>query len=382
MPERVITSWFDKAEYKSRLSKLQAELKQRNLDGLVTFLPETITWTTGFYTRAFTGFQLAVIPAEGEPTIMCRNVSLYYVERTYAFNQFELWKDGDDKTQKAIELIGLVLGSNSRLGIEAGAWSVSYNLYRSLMDGLPDVKWTDVGDMAAMLRVTKSPAEITYLRQAAVAAETGMTAGVEAAQVGSSERDIAAAVCAAMIKAGSDHAGPGVLSSGERANHLHGGATDRILEVGDTVQLEPTPHVRHYNARFMRTIKVAEASDEDFETVAKLIDIQDKALATVAPGVAATVPDGYYREGILDSGLADTYTNKTFYSVGMLMDPTDAEPLEANPVATWSFEAGMTFHSYLLVKDFGFSETILVTKDGYERLTKYPRKLIISGRGG
>ena len=382
MLEQVITSWFDKTEYNSRLSKLQSELKQRNLDGLVTFLPETITWTTGFYTRAFTGFQLAVIPTVGEPTIMCRNVSLYYVERTYAFNQFELWKDGDDKTQKAIELIKTVFGNNSRLGIEAGAWSVSYSLYQSLIDGLPDATWTDVGDMATMLRIVKSPAEIAYLRKAAVAAEVGMTAGVEAAQVGSCERDIAAAVCAGMIKAGSDHAGPGVLSSGERANHLHGGATDRILEIGDTVQLEPTPHVRHYNARFMRTVKVAEASDEDFEMAAKLIDIQDKALATVASGVAATVPDGYYREGILSSGLADQYTNKTFYSVGMLMDPTDAEPLEANPTATWSFEAGMTFHSYLLVKDFGFSETILVTEDGYERLTKYPRKLIISGQGG
>jgi Xaa-Pro dipeptidase len=93
------------------------------------------------------------------------------------------------------------------------------------------------------------------------------------------------------------------------------------------------------------------------------------------------VPDGQYREGIISSGLADQYTNKTFYSVGMLMDPTDAEPLEANPLATWSFEVGMTFHSYLLVKDFGFSETILVTEEGYERLTKYPRKLIVSGRG-
>ena len=381
MSEKVITSWFEKAEYNSRLSRLQSELKKRNLDGLVTFLPETITWTTGFYTRAFTGFQLAVIPAVGEPTIMCRNVSLYYVERTYAFSQFELWKDGDNKNQKAIELIRSVLGSNSRLGIEAGAWSVSYSLYQSLKDGLQDAKWIDVGDMAAMLRVIKSAAEIAYLRKAAVAAEAGMTAGVEAAQVGNCERDIAAAVCAAMIKAGSDHAGPGVLSSGERANHLHGGANDRILKFGDTVQLEPTPHVRHYNSRFMRTIRVAEAIDEDFETADKLIDIQDKALATVAPGVLATVPDGQYREGIIRSGLANQYTNKTFYSVGMLMDPTDAEPLEANPLATWSFEVGMTFHSYLLVKDFGFSETILVTEEGYERLTKYPRKLIVSGRG-
>ena len=78
-----------------------------------------------------------------------------------------------------------------------------------------------------------------------------------------------------MIRAGSDRPGPGVLSSGERALHLHGGYTDRVLERGDIVQLETTPCVRHYHARFMRPIKVVEATDEDHQTVETLVRIQD-----------------------------------------------------------------------------------------------------------
>ena len=61
-----------------------------------------------------------------------------------------------------------------------------------------------------------------------------------------------------------------------------------------------------------------------------------------------------------------------------MMDPTDADPLEATATSEWSFEVGMTFHSYLLVKDFGFSETIAVTENGFERLTQYPRQLFVS----
>lgn len=378
MSENVISSWFEKEEYKSRLKRVQSVLREQNLDGLLSFQPETITWTTGYYTRAYTGFQLVIIPAEGDPTIMCRNVSEYYIERTYAFQNYELWKDGDDKIQSAINLTARILGENARIGIEEDAWPVTYKLYKSLTSGIEGAEWVNMGDAITMLRVIKSPAEIEYQRRAAVAAEAGMTAGLEASIAGNNERDVSAAVCAAMIKAGSDHAGPGVLSSGERSLHLHGGATDRVLKQGDTVQLEPTPFVKHYNARFMRTIKVGEATDEDYKIAEQLINLQDKALETVAPGVPATTPDALYREAIMETGLVDKYTNKTFYSIGMLMDPTDAEPLEANPVSTWKFEVGMTFHSYLLVRDFGFSETIVVTEDGCERLTKYPRKLLVS----
>ncbi len=230
------------------------------------------------------------------------------------------------------------------------------------------------------MRLIKSPAEVEYQRRAARAAEAGMSAGVAGAVEGASEREMAAEICAAMVRAGSDRPGPGVLSSGERALHLHGGYTDRVLQPGDTVQLETTPHVRQYHARFMRPIKVGEATDEDYETVDKLIRIQDAALAEVRPGVAATIPDKVYRLGALDAGLLQKYTNKTFYSVGLLIEPSGGEALEAHPEATWSFAPGMTFHTYILARGFGMSETIVITPDGCERLTQFPRQLLVSGQ--
>ena len=96
--------------------------------------------------------------------------------------------------------------------------------------------------------------------------------------------------------------GPGVLSSGERAFHLHGGYNDRILQLGDHVQIETTPNVRYYHARFMRPIKAGQATDADHEFVQMLIAIQDRALAEVGPDVPAVVPDRLYREGVLEAG--------------------------------------------------------------------------------
>ena len=109
-----------------------------------------------------------------------------------------------------------------------------------------------------------------------------------------------------------------------------------------------------------------------------LIAIQDAALDEVRAGVAASVPDRIYRQGVLSAGLRDSYTNKTFYSVGLLLQPSGGEALEATPRCDWEFEAGMTFHTYVLAGGFGMSETIAVTGNGHERLTNFERRLFIT----
>jgi Xaa-Pro dipeptidase len=124
---------------------------------------------------------------------------------------------------------------------------------------------------------------------------------------------------------------------------------------------------------------VAEATDADHHLAELLVGIQDAALAEVRPGVPARVPDAIYREGVLSAGLRETYTNKTFYSVGLQLQPSGGEPLEAHPGADWAFEENMVFHSYVLARGFGMSETIRVTADGHERLTRFPRRLFVTG---
>jgi len=109
-----------------------------------------------------------------------------------------------------------------------------------------------------------------------------------------------------------------------------------------------------------------------------IIAVQDEALDAVRPGVAAAVPDAIYRRGILSRGLRKDHTNKTFYSVGLMFPPTGGEALEAAPDSAWTFEEGMVFHTYVLADSFGFSETIAITADGLEKLTRCPRELIVT----
>lgn len=370
--------WFEKAEYEQRLARVQQQLVEKGYDAMLAFMPESVTWITGFFTRAYSSFQFALIPASGEPTVICRDVEAYYLDSTCLYADRVLWSDSDDKTAVAVQAIRSRLGASPRLAIEMAAWPLSVARFNGIKAGLPDALMLDESQMLTQMRFIKSAAEIAYQRRAGKAAEAGMTAAIASAKVGVSEREMAAEICSAMIRAGSDLPGPGVMSSGERAYHLHGGYSDRVLAHGDIVQIETTPNVRHYHARFMRPIRVGQASDEDYRIVERLIAIQDAAMAEVRPGVAASLPDAIYRDGVMTAGLRDTYTNKTFYSVGLLLAPSGGEPLEAAPGCDWHFAPGMTFHTYVLARGFGMSETIAITEDGYERLTQYPRQLFIS----
>jgi Xaa-Pro dipeptidase len=357
---------------------VQAALRAKGHDALLAFMPETVTWLTGFFTRGYGSFQFAIVPVEGRPTVFCRDVEEYYLDATCVFPDRVMWTDSDDRIALAAHAIQSRLGPAPKLGVELAAWPLSVARYEGIRAALPGSVWADESRLVAEMRLIKSPAEVAYQRRAAKAAEAGMRAAVATAGVGVSEREMAAEICAAMIRAGSDLPGPGVLSSGERAFHLHGGYSDRVLARGDIVQVETTPNVRHYHARFMRPIKVAVASDEDHRAVERLIAIQDAALAEVRPGVPATVPDAIYRQGVLAAGLRETYTNKTFYSVGLLLQPNGGEPLEAEPRATWVFAPGMVFHTYVLARGFGMSETILITDTGHERLTQFERALFVA----
>ena len=372
--------WFEKSEYIIRLQRIQAELVALRLDGILLFQPESITWLTGFYTRGYASFQFVAVPKSGEPSICCRDVEEFHLDRTSVFEDRALWTDSDQPEAIGANMIKEKFGASSKLGIELSAWTLNVARFSLLEHFLSSTTFIDKSDLCAKMRLIKSKAEIELMRRAAVAAEAGMATAASMAFAGGTERELAAAVCKSVVSAGSDHPGPGVISSGPAAFHLHGSYTDRVFCVGDTIQFETLPCVRHYHARFMRPIKVEQTKPGDEAFVEKLIKIQDKALSEVGPGVAATVPDSIYRGEVLKSGLLHQYTNKTFYSIGLLLHPSGGETLEASPVATWSFQPGMTFHTYVLARDFGMSETIAITKTGYERLTKFSRELVVGGQ--
>ncbi len=196
--------WFPREDYLARVEKVRAELARTGQDALVAFLPETVTYLTGFFTRGYSSFQFAVIPLEGEPLLFCRDVEEYYLDATCVFPGRVMWTDSDDRIAVAARAIREAAGARAKLAVEMQAWTLSVARYDALRAALPETMWSDMSRFTTQMRFIKSPAEIAYQRAAGKAAEAGMAAGIASAKAGATEREMAAEICAAMIRAGSD----------------------------------------------------------------------------------------------------------------------------------------------------------------------------------
>ena len=103
----------------------------------------------------------------------------------------------------------------------------------------------------------------------------------------------------------------------------------------------------------------------------------------MVPGAEARAVDAILREGVLEAGLRPHYRNNTGYTLGYYFEqaPRTSDFTRLfTPEAAWRLEAGMTFHMYAsAAAGIAFSETVLVTDEGPERLTKLARKLFRCG---
>ncbi|MBT6609580.1 MAG: aminopeptidase P family protein, partial [Rhodospirillaceae bacterium] len=221
------------------------------------------------------------------------------------------------------------------------------------------------------------------MRKAAAIADTTMLRAVAAAVPGASSRTAAAVASSSFIELGADFGRTGPITVGRGWNFLHGKLSDDPLQLGDVLHLELVPKVSGYCARLMRPAVMGAPSAELSEAAAGLIEIQDRQIAAMVPGAVASEVDAIMREGAVDAGLRDDYVNNTGYTLGYYFEqaPRTSDFTRLfTPEAGWRLEAGMTFHMYTsAVAGIAFSETVLVTEDGPECLTKIERKLFQCG---
>jgi Xaa-Pro dipeptidase len=144
--------------------------------------------------------------------------------------------------------------------------------------------------------------------------------------------------------------------------------------------MELVPTVKGYSARLMRPTVIGPPSAVQAETARRLIEIQDEQLAAMKPGAVARDVDRICREGVLEAGLRETYDNITGYTLGYYA-PSGPRSSDFTriflPTSEWTLEAGMVFHMYTSARGMAFSETVLVTERGPERLTRLERQLFV-----
>ena len=374
---------FPAQEFHARAAALQARIRQEGADALLLTGPENIFWVSGRQTAGYFAFQALLVPADGTPLLLVRQLEETGARADVWFDDIHTWQDGQDP---AVELARLLRGQGiSRLATERAGWFVSPQMMGSLEAALGGIALVDGSGWVERLRMVKSPRELQAIRHAAQYAEAGMAAALSACRAGASENEIAAAMTAAAITAGSEAmAMEPLISSGPRSGIPHATWRRRQLGAGDGIFLELAASHDRYHAAPMRAAWVGTPPDAAQRMMDTSLRALDAALAALRPGEPCAAPHEVVQQIIDAAGFTAAFRKRSGYSMGAAFAPDWGEGaiLSLFTGVTTPLEPGMVSHLPITLRDYGrftvgVSETVIVTETGAEPLSTLPRQITL-----
>jgi Xaa-Pro dipeptidase len=374
---------FLEHEFSARQARARGAIQAAGHEALIVTSPENIYWLTGRQTAGYFAFQALIVPAEGEPTLLVRQLELAGSIANTWLDDIVAYQDGEEPAALLAQL--LREREISRPAIELAGWFLSPVLAQEIAVQTGIASMPDGSAILVPLRTVKSPAELTAIRHAADYAQAGLAAGIAACEAGTNENAIAAAMLDAAIRAGSEvMAMEPLVSSGPRSGLPHMTWRRRRLEVGDAVFLEMAGSHARYHAALMRTVWIGQPPIEARRMMDCSLSALDAALAEIKPGVPCSVPHEAAQRVIDAAGYTGAFRKRIGYSMGVAFAPDWGEGglLSLFSGVDRIIEPGMVFHLPATLRSYGVwtvgaSETVIVTENGAEPLSKLKRDLTI-----
>ena len=352
-------------------------MAERGIDLALFDEMEALFWLSG-YANSENRWRACLVPAKGEPFFVIRALDAAALRDRTWLTDITTFRDWDDPVTAVADAIAAHGFAEATIGIDHYSYGMPLERYARLTAALPRARFADIGRAAWELRLIKSPAEIALLRRAAAIADEAITAAAPTCRPGASQRDAMTAAMNCYLANGADPGPAGPITAGQGWDFLHRHTSDAPLECGDIVHLELTPRVQGYSGRIMRCVVVGGASAAQHEAAARIRALQDAQIAAMRPGAPANQIDALLREPMLRDGLRPSFDNISGYTLGYYhpAGPHTSDFTRCfHPAADWCIEASMVFHMYASAQGISFSETVLVTAEGPERLTQTPRIL-------
>lgn len=376
-PRSTSSFTFSESEYENRLRLVREKMSHAGADVLLVDCVEHMTYLFGYSPPAAI-YQAALLPVVGPPVAIVRALDAStFVEQSWLTDTilFRDWENPIDVLVQAFHERGW---ANSSIAVEFDSHFMPVKRFRSIERGLPEATFVDFSNVIWEIRLLKSDAEIACLRRAARIADNSIMAAINKSGEGVPERECAAAIYAEAMRTGADNTRLMLMAAGKRSDSLHGRLGDHVLESGDILHTELVPTFRGYGARVMRSTSIGAPDDVTASIAGQLIELQDRQFETMRPGAIAGDVDKILRESVIAAGLRKTYENFTGYTLGYVGLPRTSDFTRTFlPGDVWELEPRMAFHMYTSAGGLAFSDTILITNSGAERLTKTPRQLFV-----
>lgn len=374
-------SAFAKAEYDGRVARARALLQAAGIDVMIVTGPENIFYLTGQQTPGYYTFQALVLPVDGEPAFVIRQLEFFnFVSNTF-ISGAQVYGDGDQPVNFLVNVIKQRGWAGKRIGIDKRGWFLPIATYEALREQLGDI--SDAAGIIEQLRIVKSPAELEKMAVAAGYVDAGMRAGLAAVKLGGSDNDLVAAMMGQAIAAGSEYVGmEPLVSVGRRSGVPHGTWRRGKMATNQPIFLEMAACHDRYHAALMRCAWLGNAPQVAIDMEKTCQDGLQAAMDAIKPGEPCAAPHLACQAVIDRAGYTENFKKRAGYSIGISFAPDWGEGgiLSLYTGVTTELKPGMTFHIPVAVRIYGqftvgVSETVVVTESGCRALGRTERPM-------
>lgn len=361
----------------SKINQISTYLKEHNIDAAFITTPDNVFYVSGFRSNPHERLLGVLVFQDAEPLMILPQMEV--PDAKNAGWDFDVvgHQDTDQPWQLLKQAIENKKITPAQIAIEKSHMTVER--LEAIQELYPDVTFTRLDDQLNSMRVVKDANELAILREAAAYADYAIEVGVSEIAEGKTELEILMAIELALKKKGISHMSfDTMVLSGPKTASPHGKPGDRKIQKGDLVLFDLGVIYKGYCSDITRTVAFGEPSSKQKEVYETVRKAEQAAVDAVKPGVKAMELDKIARDIITEAGYGEFFTHRLGHGLGISVHEfpsvTGNNEMELIEGMVFTIEPGIYDPSITGVR---IEDDVVVTKDGVEVLTKYPKELVI-----
>ena len=248
---------------------------------------------------------------------------------------------------------------------------------RLMQKKLPKIRFVPASDIFKEIRMIKSAEEIERIRKAVKATERGIQAVLDASKPGVKNRELQLVYRTTVMQHGCM---PffGVIGTGTESavvNHL---PSEHVLQVGDIMRIDCNAIYKNYLSDVGRNATLGPPTDKAHRVFSALRKGTAEMERIIKPGVKCSELFKVAVSTVRKTGIGDYQRQNTGHSIGLQV----VEPPLISSKSSIRLREDMVMAIEAPYYELGFGafnpeDTIRVTKNGFEKLSKMENKLYV-----
>ncbi|KGR89904.1 peptidase M24 [Ureibacillus massiliensis 4400831 = CIP 108448 = CCUG 49529] len=379
-------------EFKERQQKVISQLAERKIECMIIFSTTDINYLTNFNFRPSERPIALIIDPQQKTHLFVPHMEKEHAEE-YAVVDFVFEYPeypGEVHPMKLLRNYLLNLDfQNKNVGVDSLGYS-SPKGYRGekLNDLLDSNNYVSIQGLVEKMRMIKSQKEIELIKESSKWGNLAHSLLVRYSKPGANETEITGRATLEATLAMIDTIGSIAKFHGDPVNAFYRGQIGKhsyfphsqpqnfTLKEGDQVVSQAEANIDGYRSELERTMFIKDVSKEQEKYFNLIVQAQDIAFNSVVPGKPLSYVEENVRAFYKENNVEHLIRHHTGHNIGLINHEAPFFDLGEGTI----IQPGMiaTIEPALYVEGLGgfrHSDTILVTENGAERLTYYPRDL-------